>query len=132
MRGSNVCYIPSQWGGGVDCIVFIEAQFNHRTCHVLTEPNPSTLLPTSHPSEDAWMARRQQNRAAQDSAVGRKILDRASKSVTSCNVDSPETKWCDSFSQSKGGKLFLAHMCSFLRGTRRLKIRMICSLALYR
>ena len=54
------------------------------------------------------MARRQQNRAAQDSAVGRKILDRASKSVTSCNVDSPETKWCDSFSQSKGGKLYLA------------------------
>ena len=66
------------------------------------------FLPTSHPSEDARMARRQQNRAAQDSAVGRKILDRASKSVTSCNVDSPETKWCDSFSQSKGGKLYLA------------------------
>ena len=62
-------------------------------------------LPTSHPSEDARVARRQQNRAAQDWAVGRKILDRASKSVTSCNVDSPETKWCDSFSQSKGGKL---------------------------
>ena len=50
------------------------------------------LLPTSHPSEDARMARRQQNRAAQDWAVGRKILDRASKSVSSCNVDSPETK----------------------------------------
>ena len=63
------------------------------------------FLPTSHPSEDARMARRQQNRSAQDSAVGRKILDRASKSVTSCNVDSPETKWCDSFSQSKGVKL---------------------------
>ena len=60
------------------------------------------------------MARGQKNRAAQDSAVGRKILDRASKSVTSCNVDSPETKWCDSFSQSKGGELYLAHMCSFL------------------
>ena len=68
------------------------------------------------------MARRQQNRAAQDWAVGRKILDRASKSVTSCNVDSPETKWCDSFSQSKGGKLYLAHMCSFLSGTRRLEL----------
>ena len=39
------------------------------------------FLPTSHPSEDARMARRQQNRAAQDWAVGRKILDRASKSV---------------------------------------------------
>ena len=76
------------------------------------------LLSTSHPSEDARMARRQQNRAAQDSAAGRKILDRASKSVTSCNVDSPETKWCDSFSQSKGGKLYLAHKCSFLSGTR--------------
>ena len=49
------------------------------------------FLPTSHPSEDARMARRQQNRSAQDSAVGRKILDRASKSVTQCNVDSPET-----------------------------------------
>ena len=33
------------------------------------------LLPTSHPSEDARMVRRQQNRAAQDSAVGRKILE---------------------------------------------------------
>ena len=32
-----------------------------------------TLLPTSHPSE---------NRAAQDWAIGRKILDRAEKSVT--------------------------------------------------
>ena len=51
------------------------------------------LLPTSHPSEDARMARRQQNRAAQDWAIGRKILDRAEKSVTQCNVDSPETKW---------------------------------------
>ena len=40
------------------------------------------LLPTNHPSEDARMARRQQNRAAQDWAVGRKILDRAEKSVT--------------------------------------------------
>ena len=39
-------------------------------------------LPTSHPSEDARMARRQQNRAAQDWAIGRKILDRAEKSVT--------------------------------------------------
>ena len=83
------------------------------------------FLPTSHPSEDARMARRQQNRAAQDSAVGRKILDRASKSVTSCNVDSPETKWCDSFSQSKGGKLFLEHMCSFLSGTRRLNLNVV-------
>ena len=47
------------------------------------------------------------NRSKQltDTAVGRKILNRASKSVT----DSPETKWCDSFSQSKGGKLYLAH-----------------------
>ena len=41
-----------------------------------------SLLPTSHPSEDARMARRQQNRAAQDWAIGRKILDRAEKSVT--------------------------------------------------
>ena len=56
------------------------------------------LLPTSHPSEDARMARRQQNRAAQDWVIDRKILDRASKSVTRkfvtrnrCNVDSPET-----------------------------------------
>ena len=40
------------------------------------------LLPTSHPSEDSRMARRQQNRAAQDWAIGRKILDRAEKSVT--------------------------------------------------
>ena len=39
-------------------------------------------LPTSHPSENARMARRQQNRAAQDRAIGRKILDRAEKSVT--------------------------------------------------
>ena len=56
--------------------------------------------------------RRQQKRAAQDWAVGRKILDRASKwkSVTSCYVDSPESKWCD--------KLYLTHMCSFLGGTR--------------
>ena len=36
----------------------------------------------SHPSEDAQMARRQQNRAVQDWAIGRKILDRAEKSVT--------------------------------------------------
>jgi len=36
----------------------------------------------SHPSEDARMARQQQNRAVQDSGVGRKILDRALKSVT--------------------------------------------------
>ena len=50
------------------------------------------LLPTSHPSEDARMASRRQNRAAQDWAVDRKILDRASKSVTSFNADSPETK----------------------------------------
>ena len=35
----------------------------------------------------------------------------------SCNVDSPETKWCDSFSQSKSRKLYLEHMCTFLRGT---------------
>ena len=35
----------------------------------------------------------------------------------SCNVDSPETKWCDSFSQSKSRKLYLALMCTFLRGT---------------
>ena len=40
------------------------------------------LLPTSHPSEDARMARRQQNKAAQDWAIGRKILDRDEKSVT--------------------------------------------------
>ena len=40
------------------------------------------LLPTSNRSEDARMARRKQNRAAQDLAIGRKILDRASKSVT--------------------------------------------------
>ena len=85
----------------------------------LTNRCSGRLLPTSHPSEDARMARRQQNRAAQDWAVGRKILDRASKSVTSCNVDSPETKWCDSFSQSKGGKLYLAPMCSFLGCTLR-------------
>ena len=39
-------------------------------------------LPTSHPSEDARMARRQQNRAAQDWAIGKKILDRAEKGVT--------------------------------------------------
>ena len=61
------------------------------TC-VLATIAQKLLLPTSHPRKDARMARRQQNRAAQDSAVGRKILDRASKSVTSCNVDSPETK----------------------------------------
>ena len=73
----------------------------------------------------AWMARRQQNRAAQDSAVGRKILDRAAKSVTSCNVDSPETKRCDSFTQSKGGKLYLARMCSFLGRTRRLNLNVV-------
>ena len=42
---------------------------------------PVYLLPTSHPSEDARMARRQQNRAAQDWAIGRKILDRASLSI---------------------------------------------------
>ena len=59
------------------------------------------LLPTSHLSEDARMARRQQNRAAQDWAIGRKILDRAEKSVTQCNVDSPETKW-SVVNQSKG------------------------------
>ena len=86
---------------------------------------PIDRVPTSHPSEDARMARRQQNRAAQDSAVGRKILDRASKSVTSCNVDSPETKWCDSFSQSEGGKLYLAHMCPFLGRTRRLNLNVV-------
>ena len=40
------------------------------------------FLPTSHPSEEARMARRQQNRAAQDWAIGRKILVRAEKSVT--------------------------------------------------
>ena len=45
-------------------------------------PKSLFLLPMSHPSEDAQMARRQQNRAVQDLAVGRKILDRASKSVT--------------------------------------------------
>ena len=71
------------------------------------------------------MARRQQNRAAQDCAVGRKILDRADKSVTSCNVDSPETKWCDSFSQWKGGKLYLAPMCSFVGCTRRLNLSVV-------
>ena len=32
-----------------------------------------------------------ENSAARGNAVGRKILVRASKSVTSCNVDSPET-----------------------------------------
>ena len=40
-------------------------------------------MPTSYPSEDARMAGRRQNRAAQDwVAIGRKILDRAEKSVT--------------------------------------------------
>ena len=86
---------------------------------------PFSLLPTSHPSEDARMARRQQNRAVQDLVVGRKILDQASKSVTSCNVDSPETKWCDSFSQSKGSQLYLAHMCSFLGSTQRLNLNVV-------
>ena len=61
----------------------------------------SIWLPTSHPSEDARMARRQQNRTAQDWAIGRKILDRAEKSVTQCNVDSPETKR-SVVNQSKG------------------------------
>ena len=72
------------------------------------------------------MARRQQNRAAQDSAVGRKILDRASKSVTSCNVYSPETKWGDSFNQSKRGKLYLAHRVFFPR--RHAKTELECGI----
>ena len=94
--------------------------------------HPLPFIIANEPSErrrsDGKVARWQQNRAAQDSAVGRKILDRASKSVTSCtscNVDSAETKWCDSFSQSKGGKLYLAHMCSFLGGTRRLNLNVV-------
>ena len=39
----------------------------------------------SHLIEDVGMARQQNDRAAQNLAVGRKILDRASKSVT-CNL----------------------------------------------
>ena len=74
------------------------------------------LLPTSHPSEDARMARRQQNRAAQDWATGRKILDRALKRVTWCNVDSPETKWGDSCQSII--RRYLAHICSNFLGGR--------------
>ena len=49
-----------------------------------TFSNENALMwtPTNHPSEDVRIASRQENRAAQDWAIGRKILDRASKSIT--------------------------------------------------
>ena len=50
--------------------------------YTFSNKNALVWTPTNHPSEDVRIARRRQNRAAQDWAIGRKILDRASKSIT--------------------------------------------------
>ena len=83
------------------CPLVLSIFFVFMLCYVIINICKIVLLPTSHPREDARMARRQQNRAAQDWAIGRKILDRAEKSVTWCNIDSHETKW-SVVNQSKG------------------------------
>ena len=50
--------------------------------YTFSNENALVWTPTSHSSEDARIARREQNRAPQDWEIGRKILDRGSKSMT--------------------------------------------------